>query len=121
MKYFIQILVTLIFLSFGEVKSQSLSNNHSPQVSPHNRSLKDVIDFYPNPSKGSFKLNIKEDGIDEFNLTIYDLNGSKVFEKSFKGLFAGITFDLKLKKPGLYIIKINTGTDQMVEKMLINP
>gem|GEM_PF-2543656 len=121
MKYFLQILVTALLISLGDVYGQSALPGDNTQHTSQIKQLKDVIDFYPNPSRGSFKLNIRENGIEEFNLSIYDLNGSVVFEKVFKGLFAGITFDLKLKKPGLYIIKINTGADQLIEKMLISP
>ncbi len=122
MKYFVYILVAAFLTVTGDSFSQSVFHADETSNSTLNdKKLKDLIEFYPNPSKGSFKLNIKDEGVDEFNLTIYDLNGSMVFEKTFTGLFAGISFDLKLKKPGLYLVKINTGKDQFVEKILINP
>ncbi len=121
MKYFASILVTILLFTFSESFSQTTPSHNGASSSPIEKKLKNLVEFYPNPSHGSFKLNIKEDGLDEFNLTIYDLKGTVVFEKTFKGLFAGISFDMKLKKPGLYIVKINTENDQLVEKIIINP
>ncbi len=121
MKYFSIISVALFLFTFSESFSQSLPTSGDPGTFTLEKKLKDYIDFYPNPSNGSFKLNIKEDGLEEFNVTIFDLKGSIVFEKTFKGLFAGISFDMKLKKPGLYLLKINTEKEQMVEKIIVNP
>ena len=121
MKYFAAILVIILLFSSSETFSQSISNSDGSPSTKIEKKLSDLVEFYPNPSNGSFKLNVKEDGLEGFNLTIYDLKGSIVFEKTFKGLFAGISFDMKLKKPGLYLVKINTEKDQMVEKIIINP
>jgi len=121
MKYLASILVTIFLLATSESFSQSTASTNNTLSNQTEKKLKDLVDFYPNPSNGSFKLNIKEDGLNEFNVTIYDLKGLVVFEKTFRGLFAGISFDMKLKKPGLYLVKINTGNDQMVEKIIINP
>lgn len=82
------------------------------------RSLK-KIEFYPNPSRGSFKINIHDNDIEEIKLTVYDLNGVIVFEKVLSGLFPGVSMDMKLRKPGLYLVKIDTGNENIIEKLLI--
>lgn len=43
---------------------------------------KNKIDFYPNPSTGTFKVN----GIENGKVKIFNLNGEQVFEKVIKGL-----------------------------------
>lgn len=69
--------------------------------------------IYPNPSKGTFKINKAVEAISIFNLT-----GKEV--KSFKGNFnKGHSFDITSLPRSFYIIKANTNTGNEWTKKLI--
>lgn len=118
MKYFLPISVVVLLLVFCNASAQALQprKNFTFDIDKTKK-----IDFYPNPSRGSFKIDIFDKDIKEIKLTIYNLNGLVVFEKVLSGLFPGISLDMKLKKPGLYLVKINTGKENIIEKLLVKP
>ena len=121
MKYFAVILVACFLLIICGANAQSTTAPPTASQQSEFQTLKDRIEFFPNPSRGSFKINVKDETLEDFIITIYDLKGTVVFERVFAGLFAGISLDLKLKKPGLYLVKINTDKEQLIEKLLVNP
>ena len=104
----------------GHAQAQSFSTLETTRGADEISPLK-KLEFYPNPSKGSFKISVYDTDIKEIALTIYDLNGSIVFNKVFTGLFPGVSFDMKLKNPGLYLVKINTGKESIIEKLIVKP
>jgi len=75
---------------------------------------------YPNPSSGSVQLTILDSDIEQFKLKIYDVHGVLIFDKFFKGAFEGLNLNLTLKKSGLYILVIESGQQQFVEKIMVN-
>ena len=119
MKYFLTISVIALLLIFSNVSGQALSPADLFDTELGKVSKK--LEFYPNPSKGSFKINVYDKDIQEIKLTIYDLNGSIVFEKVLSGLFPGVSLDMKLRKAGLYLVKIDTGKENIIEKLVVKP
>ena len=122
MKYFLSLIVVCLFCLANTASAQERSIDSSPgndfTLGSEEPSFFEV---YPNPSKGSIQLRILSAQIDQFKLVIYDMHGATVFEKVFTGLFEGLNMDLKLKKPGLYFLKIQTDSNQYVERIVVKP
>jgi hypothetical protein len=77
--------------------------------------LKEIVKYYPNPNSGSFVIDVatlKETG----TMTIQDITGKKVTEKSLKS--GQNNFDLKLPT-GIYQLHIVVDGQEQNEKMVI--
>ncbi len=68
-----------------------------------NLGIEDVIDIYPNPSRGVFTLSFSAEPKDA-KLTIYQFNGQVVYEDVLNT--KTVEIDLSNKAPGLYLIEV---------------
>ncbi|NNC95859.1 MAG: T9SS type A sorting domain-containing protein, partial [Chitinophagales bacterium] len=76
---------------------------------------------YPNPNSGLFNLevdNLKEDAVVE----VFDLLGKRIYveEVSHTGTTINIEMDLRSEEKGTYFIKITSGEEQMVRRVVVN-
>lgn len=71
----------------------------------------------PNPSNGIFKANILSQGVDLFNLTITDLSGREVLEKT--GVSHQAEIDLSNQKSGAYFVNVEVNGRIKTERILI--
>ena len=79
----------------------------------------DNIKIYPNPTNGDFSIHIGSPETIEALITIYDLNGRKVFEKMFN-----LSDDIKIKdlqlNKGEYLVTVRTNDEIRTKKIIIN-
>ena len=68
---------------------------------------------YPNPSNGSFNLNLGEGS---WGIELYDITGHKVFENRMEGRS---TLDLGFYNKGIYFLKANNGSRVVATKIVI--
>jgi arabinan endo-1,5-alpha-L-arabinosidase len=74
--------------------------------------------IYPNPSEGSFEIEIfdlREN--QEINLDIYSIDGKLIFNNVYKNT-SNITFTNLLNK-GIYQVKVTTGSKVMTQKLIV--
>jgi hypothetical protein len=71
--------------------------------------------LYPNPTANL--LNIKTETEGKFDLTIVDLTGRKVLNKT--NLNGHVTIDLSPLNKGNYIVKLSQNNNFTVEKLII--
>ncbi len=72
------------------------------------------LKIYPNPMKKGFYLETKEKGL----IQIYDLTGKSL--KSQKINENEHYVDIQDIKPGIYLLKFDTGNEKIVKKIIIN-
>jgi hypothetical protein len=77
--------------------------NTSPSATQYKASAEEEITVFPNPSNGIFTLNFAGEG--EKSITVYDLMGNIVFEKT-NSLDAMLTLDLANEANGIYLVKV---------------
>ncbi|RFC53640.1 T9SS type A sorting domain-containing protein [Brumimicrobium aurantiacum] len=84
--------------------------------SPNSRKIVDLTDIriYPNPGRGSVKLEVHEEDIQEFSYLVYDLRGKKILQYNVKGNKT----TLELPK-GVYIVKIKTNNQWHTRKLIM--
>jgi uncharacterized protein (TIGR02145 family) len=88
------------------------------ETGSHTGSSQWSILVYPNPSKGSFTLEINGDeNKEQINVTIYSLFGQKVLEETTLGLDK-LEFSLGTKPPGIYILRVVTGKETGMVKVI---
>ena len=68
---------------------------------------------YPNPSNGSFNLNL---GAGQWNVQVFDITGRKVYESHMDGRSA---IDLGQCQKGIYFLKAKNETRALTTKILI--
>ena len=75
--------------------------------------LSNQFTLYPNPSKGEFKIDLKESLA---TVQIINPNGTVVIEKTSKGISS---FDLRNESKGLYFVKVISNNETTVSKIVI--
>ncbi|MEI6488396.1 MAG: FISUMP domain-containing protein [Bacteroidota bacterium] len=103
-------------------KSVSVSNcglsvrciKNSP-TSIDNLLNENIIEIFPNPTHN--KINITIHKIEHFDVSIYNLSGILVLQKSFSEKIS--TIDLDTLPKGMYIVKILGKNSNVVRKLLI--
>ena len=68
---------------------------------------------YPNPSNGSFNLNLGEG---QWNVEVYDITGRKVYENRHEGHSA---LDLGTCQMGMYFLKAKNGSEEVTSKIVV--
>jgi endonuclease I len=72
------------------------------------------FNIYPSPSNGEFAIEFSDNGI--YNVTIYSVLGQKVYENEIASKKITVT---NLER-GLYVVKVERGTQSIVKKIVIN-
>jgi len=79
-----------------------------------------LISIYPNPGNGIFNFELQN--MDEdVNLVIYNIKGTQVYANHFNGnsSLKVYSIDLSTQTPGLYFVKVQTGKNVYLDKLMI--
>ena len=79
------------------------------------------IKAFPNPVQDILKLYFIDIGINDFTIDIYNLKGSKVYQKRLLGITSGqkVEFDMERFPKGLYFINIYSDDAKLYSKFKI--
>ena len=75
------------------------------------------MSVYPNPSKGTFTVNVAAPLADGAVIEVLDITGKRVYSESLYSLNNTITLDAE---KGLYLVKVITGSKILTQKLLIH-
>jgi subtilisin-like proprotein convertase family protein len=107
--------------SFGTINSASLSI--CSQTFTLDDSEFEEIDFalYRNPNQGNFTIQFASDVAKDVKVTIHDLSGKKVYDKTF-GKAPYFYQDIQMQNPiaGLYLVTVTNGNKKIVKKIVVN-
>jgi hypothetical protein len=77
------------------------------------------LSVFPNPSKGSFSVELNNALSDAYSVTVTDLTGKIISSQSMQGSMSKLaTFDLQLAQ-GSYLVNVSDGTNNAVQKLII--
>jgi PKD repeat protein len=109
---------TKISISAAGVTTQvvTLMQGHETASVPENGSK--GVSIYPNPAKGIFSIVVEKSKYPSMQVNITDAHGTLVTSRECKGE-SEYKFDLSSSPQGTYFVKISTGTEQMVTKLVI--
>ncbi len=76
---------------------------------------------YPNPSSGEFTLSIKNANIEELIISVVDIQGKEVFGVRERNITADYNKVINLENvsKGMYYIKLSTGSDMKIQKLIV--
>jgi PKD repeat protein len=94
------------------ILSQSLSTASVPEVPAGGMRI------YPNPTEGMFVIAVDKGKFPSIEVTVMDLAGSKVINRKCQGE-KEYHFDLGNVPQGCYFVRIDTGRDVLVKKLVI--
>ena len=60
---------------------------------------------YPNPTEGTFNINLSEDGLNSFDVSVMDVTGRVIYSKTTGS--NEITVDLNNQDAGMYFVHVN--------------
>lgn len=78
------------------------------------------ISIYPNPTNGLFTMKFKGEEATKYQIEIIDIMGTKI--GSYKNIFLRenkLEFDLSLQASGIYFIRMTSGKDVHVSKLIL--
>lgn len=80
------------------------------------------ISVYPNPTEGIFNISISNTDFEQLTINIVDIQGKVVFNETDKNITKEYNkqIDLEGLAKGVYYIKMNTGSDLKIEKLIIH-
>jgi hypothetical protein len=76
------------------------------------------IRIYPNPTKGSFSIVSEGFGKDNLSVTVYDLTERIILNQDFQ-FGHPASLDLSGSPEGCYIIKVRTGSEVIVSRLIV--
>jgi hypothetical protein len=77
------------------------------------------IEMYPNPTTGEVNLKINSLVAHDMEVVVKNIAGSEVFKEKFKST-GSIKIDLSNHVSGIYLIKVNTGNNSIVKKLILD-
>jgi hypothetical protein len=79
------------------------------------------ISIFPNPTNGMLNVTMNNSSFSEIKISVVDIQGKEVFSLYDKNVSANYNKQINLENlaKGLYYIKLSTGTDVKVEKLII--
>ncbi len=98
--------------------SQNMTVNACAGVEENNIS---GILIFPNPTNGMLTLAVKNPAFTELQISVVDIQGKEVFNNLYKNVSAGYNKQINLDgfAKGIYFIKMNTGSDIQIQKLII--
>ena len=100
----------MIRLNFGVVSVNSIIENK----------FEGNLSIYPNPSKGSFMLELSGVENDVYTVIITDILGKDIFVKAFEVKeFFKETIDISTYSKGTYMLNISNSTSIINKKLII--
>lgn len=78
--------------------------------------------IYPNPASGMVNVAISNANFSQLTINIVDLQGKEVYNVTDKNISANYNKQINIEKfaKGVYYIKLNTGTDSKVQKLIVH-
>ena len=80
------------------------------------------VSVYPNPSTGTVHVDVQlKSQIDEVEFTLYDMVGKQIFSEPYRpeGLAFSQYFDLNDLPNGMYMMKISSGSQTIMKKVIL--
>ncbi len=79
------------------------------------------VSVYPNPTNGLFHVTVNNAVFSQLTISVIDLQGKEVFSTMDKNITSGYNKQINLEglSKGIYYVRINTGTDMKVQKLII--
>jgi len=98
--------------------------NSSPFTIGDTSSINDFslsnFSLYPNPNNGSFSVEFNSKTSEDINISIFDIQGRKVFDQSYSnsGNFSQ-NIDLKDVQSGIYLVVVKDGENSQIRKIAV--
>lgn len=76
--------------------------------------------IYPNPNNGNFMVAFDSQPTEEINITVFDVKGRKIFDKTYPNTgTSNQTVDLSPIPTGIYIVKIKGENTSEIQKIIV--
>ena len=78
--------------------------------------------MYPNPNKGSFSLEMRQD-VKDLYIRVFDMNGKEILKEFNTGTYPEgykQSYTLEGNDKGIYIVHLGSEDFHIVKKMVVN-
>lgn len=92
-----------------------------PVVTAVNENEAPTVAVYPNPSNGTFKLNLGNIKSETVKLNVFNMTGATVYSNNeFEKGQQTLSVDLTKQPAGIYFFEVTTNTDKFIRRLVIN-
>ncbi len=102
--------------SFHLAIDDFLVDSRSP-VGLKEKHAEDIIAVYPNPSDGLFYLTMEKTNPENTSLEVFNSQGQLILEKAIVEIVTPL--DLSEYKHGIYFLRLNTGKEVLIKKIIL--
>lgn len=86
----------------------------------YERETEVLFDIYPNPANREVNISLIDESPDQANLLITDITGREVYSGMVSKHSSKSTIDITSFSSGVYFIKLNSGNEAGVKKLVVN-
>ena len=81
-----------------------------------------VVNLYPNPSKGSFFIDVQSDVLKDISITVNNVLGEMVYQYNKQNVMKINNFriDINNKPNGIYFVNITVGNNVINKKIILS-
>ena len=80
----------------------------------------EYVNIHPNPSDGNFTVSVLSEQMQEIRISIHDLLGNEVFNRSYPpAKQVNIPFDMHEYPKGMYLVSVISINGSVVKKIMI--
>jgi PKD repeat protein len=83
------------------------------------KELEEQMSVYPNPSQGSFQLEMKSVSLKGSSVHVINAKGEIVYHQEISGDIDKIAIDLKDQPAGIYMVKLQLDEMSIIKKLTI--
>jgi len=106
---------TMNWVYIDSIASFSMNCGNPCSVGLDGPSLENLLSIYPNPSNGSFTIDLKD--LENANIEIYSIFGQRILKKPLTQY--STKFNLSKYSKGVYFIKVETNNKTIVRKIVL--
>ena len=113
-------------ITYTVTDTNGCSNSSSQNLTVQNcTGVEEYVSYeaivYPNPTSGAFTLSIKNANIEELIISVVDIQGKEVFGVRERSITADYNKVINLENvsKGMYYIKLSTGSDMKIQKLIV--
>jgi subtilisin-like proprotein convertase family protein len=104
----------------GSLNSWSLNVCTVQPLASESFNTIDDLAIYPNPNKGSFKIQFTSSSSNEIKVNVHDMRGREIFNRAYQnnGLF-NESLQLNNVQSGVYLVTVQDGARKEVKKIVV--
>ena len=108
-------------ITVTEAYLDTIEADFKTNVLKNSSNLFEGFSIFPNPNTGSFTLKLVTNTINDFEVSVFDIRGRRIYTKNFENrINLNQTIHLDNAQSGVYLMTVSSASDQVTKRIIIN-